>query len=818
MQKSLKKTATAAVAAGIIVGQGANMNVVFADEVDDAQKVVDTAKEELNKAQTEKDDADKALDKATTDLESAKEEVSKAEGKLDEAGKVLDEFTNADNKDKAETDVNNATSEVDNTKNELDKANTDVENKTDEVESKTDAKDEAKSDSDKANTELDKAQETLDNTSKDETNKADAKDEAETKKDEAETKKNDAKTELDNATTEKSDAEKDLVSKNETFDSATTEKSDAQKEYDDKKLENDTNKDAYDKAKDDYDKTLTEKETTDTELNNATTAKDNATLDHEEAKTDKDHAQKVYDAINDDEKKAQIVKDVEDAQKAVDTAKKNVTDAENALDEANKNLEDSNLDAEAKAKALEEANKKLEEAKTVLSEKESVLDTKKQELSSLETVRDDAQNKVNDAQKVVDNAKTEETNASNTVTNTENTITEKTNLVNTLTNGMDNLKNKVQAAMDKIAQGSLGFFQSIVDAGKGKHENKSQRATSSDEYKWVYDYETGKGHYESTGIKAGDIIENYDPVSSEQKAIDKLKREDTADKNTKLGAFDDATSLDNMKAAIETIIRMNELRSTDIDPETGEVRNYIYVDPQTGEEVDISNLRISSELMAYGQVRANLAKQEYQHYGSWENLMMYPQFNHDDNEVIEYGALGWYKKEKVVYDYCYKNWEEMGLKKPVYKQEEYKINEGTKYEETRYRDMLDENGNPIVDHYVRDLSKFDKTALTSEQKETMAAEFKVTHPDIDFTWGNDYDFQIGHYENLVGLGRMNNVTGAGFSTYTNDSKNSEFRASYVTQEFEDYGFREYDPKVGSIQKYDNNGSWDAKEYYNMFME
>lgn len=100
----------------------------------------------------------------------------------------------------------------------------------------------------------------------------------------------------------------------------------------------------------------------------------------------------------------------------------------------------------------------------------------------------------------------------------------------------------------------------------------------------------------------------------------------------------------------------------------------------------------------------------------------------------------------------------------------------------------------------------------------MAAEFKVTHPDIDFTWGNDYDFQIGHYENLVGLGRMNNVTGVGFSTYTNDSKNSEFRASYVTQEFEDYGFRDYNPKVGTVQKYDNNGSWDANEYYNMFME
>lgn len=95
---------------------------------------------------------------------------------------------------------------------------------------------------------------------------------------------------------------------------------------------------------------------------------------------------------------------------------------------------------------------------------------------------------------------------------------------------MDNLKNKVQAAMDKIAQGSLGFFQNLIDKNTVK-------------------YMTGWG---------GVIITDYG--SEEEIAVEILK--DCVNEGTVvLGDENDATSLENMKFAIEQILKMNEARS-----------------------------------------------------------------------------------------------------------------------------------------------------------------------------------------------------------------------------------------------------------------
>lgn len=204
--------------------------------------------------------------------------------------------------------------------------------------------------------------------------------------------------------------------------------------------------------------------------------------------------------------------------------------------------------------------------KETLSKLEEVLDGKKTELREAESVRNKAQGNVSTEQGKVDTAKAEEKDASNAVTNTENTISEKKNLIDTLTGGMDAVKNRVQAAMDKIAQGSAGFFDSLGEAGK----------------------------------KAAQAVRNPN-INEDQKTYHNL------------GEKGDATTLENMKKAIDMIIIGNKYRTEDLD----------YRKDTYGENRNLNDLKISNEAMAQAQINANLSytKKDGLHHTMYNDLL-----------------------------------------------------------------------------------------------------------------------------------------------------------------------------------------------------
>ena len=312
-------------------------------------------------------------------------------------------------------------------------------------------------------------------------------------------------------------------------------------------------------------------------------------------------AKKAYDAAveaakNDPEYKAACdaldaaIKTQSDAVKAKQETADQLEAATEALDTAKSEKEAADaLAAEKKqahdatVTALNDANQKLAEAEATLasattnrSEAEKAVETAKANVADAQSNLDQANNDLTEANKAKDVAKKRLSDAQAAI---------------------DSAQKAVEAAQAKINEGALGFYESMAES---------------------------------------------DPVGSE-KAISVLKAAATTDKltdnlKTKIGAEGDATSLENVKTALDIIVVGNQMHVTD------------------NNNPGLPDWRITNSLMAASQVHANAETDGAGH-------LMYTNPDADDaigagvgTEISAWGYgtdpyRGWYTEEKQVYDY-----------------------------------------------------------------------------------------------------------------------------------------------------------------------
>ena len=105
---------------------------------------------------------------------------------------------------------------------------------------------------------------------------------------------------------------------------------------------------------------------------------------------------------------------------------------------------------------------------------------------------------------------------------------------------------------------------------------------------------------------------------------------------TNLGAKEDATSLENMKVALEYIIEGNDLRASD--------------EHNTG--INKNPLKVTDELMAYAQVNANASREVEYHWFYLKNESELKLAWYGENLSLGYPDPydGWYTEEKVIYE------------------------------------------------------------------------------------------------------------------------------------------------------------------------
>ena len=242
--------------------------------------------------------------------------------------------------------------------------------------------------------------------------------------------------------------------------------------------------------------------------------------------------------------------------------------------------------------ALNAANQKLAEAEatlasatTNLGEAEKAVETAKANVATAKSNLDQANNDLTEANKAKDVAKKRLSDAQAAI---------------------DSAQKAVEAAQAKINEGALGFYESMAES---------------------------------------------DPLGS-QRAISMLNKAATTDKladnlKTKIGAEGDATSLENVKKALDIIVVGNQMHVTD------------------NNNPGLPDWRITNTSMAASQVHANAETDGAGH-------LMFTNYEADsaigsvpEAEISAWGYgtdpyRGWYTEEKQVYDYKTQYYKEHG--------------------------------------------------------------------------------------------------------------------------------------------------------------
>ena len=304
-------------------------------------------------------------------------------------------------------------------------------------------------------------------------------------------------------------------------------------------------------------------------------------------------AQDVYDnAISDanaaSEKLEETNKKVTEAQQALENAVNELEAVEKASAEEKKQLEEAEATKQTAADELEkseadvaDAEKELEKCETDLENKQTekaktdeALVNARAKAESSNGAFIEAQAKVNAAKKALSAAETERDSA-------QKELNEKQAALKTAQEALARAQEENKANEAAVAKGSLGFFESI-----------------------------GSSY-------AANIVQNPEATSG-------LK-----DSHTEVGAASDATSLDNMKKAIERMAKVNELRTS----------------------LGLPELKVYDSLVAISQIQTNFAAVEIDHaklHGAT--------FNVGENLAWGYSDpfAGWYTKEKDAFDAFYK--------------------------------------------------------------------------------------------------------------------------------------------------------------------
>ena len=366
----------------------------------------------------------------------------------------------------------------------------------------------------------------------------------------------------------------------------------------------------FEEAKENLEEAEAEEEQAKADFDKAQAEADSAQKDVEEAEQEVQETDSALNEAQDKKQDAEVGKEQADAE---------VSKTEQAAAEAEKDLDKALENAGADKDAYKEVQQELDEKKEALNEAEDIAASVEAEYNEKKTAAEeaaaeaerlkaalDAANRENQAAKEeVSAAQTEQETAQKAydqaLKDNAGAGSEKLNL--------DKAQEELNAAREKVASGSLGFFQYLAGEGSGSASEAVMILTARD-----------KSEVKGLGNESNWTAQSWEQFTS----------------YTKIGDENDATSLENMRRAIAFIRECNELRMADA--------NF----PGLGALV------VNDAMMAIAQLNANWAT--YNPDGTYNSHSKV--FNAGENLAWYYLDVpgmtdpfqGWYYEEKKDFD------------------------------------------------------------------------------------------------------------------------------------------------------------------------
>ena len=505
----------------------------------------------------------------------------------------------------------------------------------------------------------------------------------------------------------------------------------------------------YETRKKDVDIAKTELENAKKELKNAETDKTNAENTVVDATTGVQNAQNALDSASGTVADAQ--NKLTDAENAKNEAQTNMSNAQTAKDEADKTVaEKQNVYDATQDKSNPEWQKRQEAVDNTKTE----LDTAKEEKKAAETEKANAETAVADAEKCAVQKKTDFKNANSALANAQKNVDAAQAMLDEAKANQSEAQNGVDKANDVVSAAKNAVDSAVAEREQLYKELEAKKTTLDNANKLAQNASMmiakgSVGYFESNGnTTAVDIIQR-------STSLDNWGADAKKGGLTQIGQENDATTLENMKLALEYILKANEIRKANGLPE----------------------FKVVDELMAERQVGANMEAITGNHTFMSQNSSdpNYKGSMWGENLVNGYSDpfVGWYNEEYAVHDALNgKNVSELSLQ-----------------EKADLYDYLVENW---------DQEKYGNTdSFTKTQK----AAFERTFSGEELLSYKAMYIQTGHYDTLMNA----NVTTTGYGFCSRVTAQS-WNGKTSTQKFGNETGLDENVKVYNVQ-----------EYYNQFM-
>ena len=326
----------------------------------------------------------------------------------------------------------------------------------------------------------------------------------------------------------------------------------------------------------------------------------NATQDVNAKQQAVDQATEEYNAaLEDASKKQEIVKEKQDL---VDSY-----NDENGFEKCKAELEQAQTDLAVADDNLEKAKEKVDVATAAYDEAVSSQQQAQQDYDVACQELADANTSLSQTQEALDKAQQKSEASQSQLESKNNEIVD----LNTKIEGAQSDVDKAQSDYDKALNEYNSISSPVEQAQKKLGEFESKYATDLARLN-----QGSKGYFDSIG--ASDMADFVFDANCDNEARAHLAS------YTKMGQTDDATSLENMQASIAYLKECNDIRKKE----------------------GLSELKVSTWLMAVAQVNANYAKTHIEHakvYSTPENLA----WGYGEASTSGSPYRGWYDEEKA---------------------------------------------------------------------------------------------------------------------------------------------------------------------------
>ncbi len=369
-----------------------------------------------------------------------------------------------------------------------------------------------------------------------------------------------------------------------------------------------------------------------------------------DAQAEQEKAQNNYEAAGGDTELKAAAEAKDKASADLDAASKALSEAQSAFDKAQADLDTAQKKVNSTNAALEAAKSELAAAEAAVPAAEAELAKAQKDLADAEAGKETEQIK---AQKAVVAQKQSELEAANADKAFKQSALETARAADeAAAAGMAAAKSAHDSAAASLAAAekdqqdkqsaadaankAYGDAVAKRDGAKGDLEKAQQAKSDADEK--LAAAKTAKEAYESTlawqeQAKRNGSLGFFESMGSDLAASflkDPEKMSGVADTNTKLGASYDATDLGNMKKALETMSKINQIRK----------------------DVGMQQLEVTDSIMAIGQIQANYAAKKGNHMGLAPGYNLNTVMAVGENLAWGYPDpfVGWYDQEKAVFD------------------------------------------------------------------------------------------------------------------------------------------------------------------------